>query len=768
MGKSDPGALGGSGRSGASAKKRRLPWKVRLFLVWPIYGLVLVALGIGASLIHYTIVFPNPLELRVKERAPVIRILARDGSLLAERGRAHDFMPLDLMPPHVSNAVIATEDRRFYSHWGIDPLGLARASFTNLRAGRYVQGGSTLTQQLAKNLFLSSKRTLARKFEELLLAIWLEVRLSKADILELYLNRVYFGGGAYGIEAAAQLYFDKSARALSISEAAMIAGLLKAPSRYSPRTNPGLARARTRTVLRRMHDAGFLTGHEYARVTKRSLRFARRKRNRKNADLDYAIDYALERLPVIAGMDKGEIIVETTIDKRLQRYAQRSAVEILHKEGRKARATQAAVVILDLKGGIRALVGGRSHARSQYNRATKAKRQPGSAFKPFVYLTALEQGLKPSTISYDLPIDIKGWKPRNYGGWYRGAVSLRTALTHSINTVAVRLCSELGTRKVIRTARRLGITSKLRNEPSLALGTSEVSLLELTGAYGVLANGGFRQKPHIIRRIRMSTGRILYAWAGHGNKRIVNAANIGAMNDMLNAAIVVGTGKHAAIERHPAAGKTGTTQKYRDAWFVGYTARYVAGVWIGNDNSRPMKNVTGGGMPARLWHKLMTQVHKGLQPLALPGTKLLPPKLPPKRRWKARPETGETDALGRMLLASGNKPPQADVAAMRPAAPASLHLPKARIGEDFIARALEPDEGPAAPVAISAWMARPPVGSAARDARGSSSRQPTLAQQWFKSGSDALMEALGMAPEKAAARRERRPAGYMSLGGARE
>ena len=710
------------------AKKTRLSWKIRLFVVWPFYGVLLAAVGMGAAFIHYTLVFPNPLELRVKPRAPLIRILARDGSLLAERGKAHDFMPLDLIPRHVINAVIATEDRRFYSHWGIDPLGLIRAGFANLRAGHYVQGGSTLTQQLAKNLFLTSRRTLSRKFEEILLALWLEIRLSKRDILELYLNRVYFGGGAYGIEAAAQLYFDKSVRALNLNEAAMIAGLLKAPSRYSPRANPGLARARARTVLRRIRDAGFITQGQYRRASRRSMHFARRKSGRRSRAAGYAVDFVLERLPEIVGTESRELIVETTIDAPLQRQAQRTVVRMLHKAGRAAKVSQAAVVVLDGNGGIRALIGGRSHKRSQYNRATKAKRQPGSAFKTFVYLAALEQGMKPDSIAYDLPINIRGWKPRNAGGHYRGAVNLRTALTHSINTVAVRLNMSVGSKKVIRLARRLGIHSPLRNEPSLALGTSEVTLLELTGAYGVLANGGYKLKPHIIRRIKTHTGRIIFAQGASRNKRIVSAANVGAMNDMLNAVIVAGTGRRAALARHPAAGKTGTTQNYRDAWFIGYTAQLVAGVWVGNDNSRPMHKVAGGGLPARIWHNLMTKAHAGRRVLPLPGTRLLP------RRPRYTP----------------------------------AKLPKTRIGEDFSARLTRGvrgvDDANAAPVDIAGLLRRDrtqPLDMTQTRPRDTGQHR-SRPKSWWRSSADALYNVFGLSP---AARRRDSGHHYMSLGG---
>ncbi len=600
--------------------KRRFSWKFRLFFLMPMALSGLAAVMFAGLLTYYTMVFPNPLKLQHKERAPVIRILAQDGSVLAQRGAAHDYMPLIMLPRHVVNAVVATEDRRFFQHWGFDPAGLLRAAFANLRAGRFVQGGSTLTQQLAKNLFLSRERTLTRKLEELALATWLEVRLTKEDILELYLNRVYFGGGAYGIEAAAQRYYDKSARALSIAEAAVIAGLLKAPSRFSPAASPTAARRRGRSVLAKMLRANVITQAQYKRAMKQPVRFAKRKASHKRSAAAYAVDYVLARMPSLITGNHREIVVETTLDADLQKTATKTVQRYLAKKGKALRANQAALVLMDANGAIRAMVGGRSYAKSQFNRAVKARRQPGSSFKPFVYLSALESGLTPDSTAYDLPIKIKGWAPRNGNGTYQGAVSLRYALAKSINTVAVRLNMDLGPGRVADTARRLGITSDLREDPSLALGTSEVNLLELTGAYTVFANGGYAVEPHTIRRVRTNTGRVLYARAGGEPREVIKPEHVGAINDMLNAALVIGTGRRAGIPRHPAAGKTGTSQQFRDAWFVGYSAHMTAGVWLGNDNGRTMDKVMGGTLPAEIWRKVMMAAHKDKAPLALPGT----------------------------------------------------------------------------------------------------------------------------------------------------
>ena len=571
-------------------------------------------------LVYYTIVFPDPLSVRAKGNAPVIRIVARDGTLLARRGAARDYVPIDLVPKHVIDAVVATEDRRFFSHFGFDPAGLIRAAFANLRAGRFVQGGSTLTQQLAKNLFLTPERTMSRKLDELALAVWLEVRLSKQEILELYLNRVYFGGGAYGIEAASQRYFDKSVRALSVAQAALIAGLLKAPSKYAPTSRKAAAIRRARSVLAKMRRAGVITDAVYRRERFAPMRFADFKGVKSTNGFAYAIDLVLERLPPILGSEYTELIVETTIDAALQRHANRVVGGMLDGKGHAMSASQAALVSLDGSGGIRVLIGGRSYADSQFNRATKARRQPGSAFKPFVYLTALENGMQPDTITYDLPITIDGWSPRNDNNKNVGALMLRQALAASVNTVAVRLASDLGLKSVIETARRLGITSELREDPSLALGTSELTLLELVGAYGALSNGGHSVDPYIIRRVRLNTGRVLYARGASRQKRVIADRDVGGLNDMLNAALVAGTGRRAALPRHPAAGKTGTTQDFRDAWFVGYTAHLTTGVWIGNDDGAPMKRVMGGNLPAGIWRAVMAEAHRELVPKALPGT----------------------------------------------------------------------------------------------------------------------------------------------------
>jgi penicillin-binding protein 1A len=597
---------------------KSLPWELRFLILAPIYVGVPLGLALALAFAYYTIAFPNPLALRAKERAPVVRVLARDGSLLTERGGGEMYTPIDLLPQHLLDAVIAVEDRRFFDHWGLDPAGFIRAAFANLREGRFAQGGSTLTQQLAKNLFLNSRRTVGRKAQELVLALWLELRLTKRDILELYLNRVYLGAGAYGVEAAAHRFFGKSAREITLAEGALLAGLLKAPSRYSPASHPATARTRAHSVIAKMAEAGYLSREDADQALRAPLRFTASSQKEQSAT-EYAVDAALERLPALVGAESRAIVVETTIDAGLQRRAQAIVHGTLVREGRYADATQAGLVILGVDGGIRALVGGRSYAESQFNRALKAKRQPGSTFKPFVYVAALESGLTPDSIVQDLPILGAGWSPRNEGAGYQGAVTLREALAQSMNAATARLHMSIGPRKVAAVAQRLGIRSELRADASLALGTSEVSLLELTGAYGVLANSGRSLEPYVVRSVRTTTGKVLYQHQNQQPKTILAPAHVAAINDMLHAAVVSGTGRRAALAQHPTAGKTGTSQDFRDAWFVGYTAHLIGGVWVGNDDRRPMSRVMGGNLPAKVWREVMTVAHEGRAALSLGG-----------------------------------------------------------------------------------------------------------------------------------------------------
>ena len=587
---------------------------LRFTLLAAIWGTIVL----GLAIVYFIASVPDPIIAALDDRPPNVTVLAEDGTVLAERGLRRGHVRLDVLPPYLTKAVLATEDRRFYNHFGIDPLGLIRASFRNASAGTVVEGGSTITQQLAKNLFLSPKRTMTRKLEEVIYAIWLEQRFTKDEILELYLNRVYFGGGTYGIEAAARHYFGRSARSVTLPQAALLAGLLKAPSRYAPTRSVRLASARVDEVLENMVEAGFLSADEARAAAQQPLRLSAKG---DETGYPYPVDWVAELLPEFVGENDGDLIVDTTIDAGLQREAQLSLRRMLDDEGGEVDASEGAVVVLDPLGGVKALVGGRSYSTSPFDRALKAERQPGSAFKPFVYLAALESGYTPDSMAYDGPTTVAGWSPKNYTGTYRGEVSLRDAMAESLNTVAARLGAEVGGWRVVLTAKRLGIHSKLHDRPSIALGTAEVNLLELTVAYVPFANGGQGVMPYIIQRVRNGDGKVLYQRQRSTTGQVVALPYVAAMNDMLNATVTRGTGKRAALPDQFAAGKTGTTQNSRDAWFVGYTARYIAGVWIGNDDGSRMRKVTGGTFPALLWHDIMTYAHKDKPPLPLPGTR---------------------------------------------------------------------------------------------------------------------------------------------------
>lgn len=570
----------------------------------------------GGFALYFTSTLPRSVVEGLDQRPPNLIILAADGKVMAERGLRRGHIRLKHLPPYLVNAVLATEDRRFRHHFGIDPIGLLRAAIANYKAGSVVEGGSTITQQLAKNLFLSSERTIARKVREVVLALWLETKFSKDKILELYLNRVYFGGGAYGVEAAARRYFAKSARHVTLPEAALLAGLLKAPSRYAPTRSLRRSEGRAAQVIGNLVEAGLLE----PTLALAALGSPARVRDpRRISGHEYAVDWIIEMLPGFIGNRAGDLVIETTIDSRMQPLAQATVDRIMARHGVLGKTGEAAMVLLAPDGGVKALIGGRSYRRSQFNRAVKAMRQPGSAFKPFVYLAAVENGLVPQSSVMDAPVSINGWKPKNYSGKHLGEISLREGLAKSINSVAVRLTMEVGRWRVVRTARRLGINSPLHDKPSIALGTAEVTLLELVSAYAPFANGGTGVLPHIIKRVKSSSGEVIYERHGSGMGQVIAAPYVAAMNDMLQATLVQGTGRRAALPERPAAGKTGTTQNFRDAWFVGYTADFVAGVWVGKDNGRPMNGVTGGSLPAEIWKTVMKSAHRDRSARALPG-----------------------------------------------------------------------------------------------------------------------------------------------------
>jgi penicillin-binding protein 1A len=591
---------------------RAVYWGAVLAL-WGVIGAIGLVFWVGAHL-------PSIQSLEVPKRPPSIQITGTDGKVMVTRGDSGVSATVKELPKYVSQAFVAIEDRRFYQHFGIDPMGIARAAVANIMRRGVSQGGSTLTQQLAKNLFLTQERTFTRKLQEFLLALWLERKFTKEEILELYLNRVYFGAGAYGVEAAAQRYFGKHAREMSLQEAAMLAGLVRSPSRLAPTRNPNGAERRAQVVLGAMAEAKFISDKTAAIAITQP---AHALKQVNSASINYVADWIMDVLDDLVGRVEDDIVVETSIDPALQNLAERSLVEELQAKGSKLGVEQGAIVSMSPDGAVRAMVGGRDYAESQYNRAVAAKRQPGSSFKPFVYLTALERGLTPETIREDKPVVVKGWRPENYTREYYGPVTLTQALAMSLNTVSVRLTLEFGPTAVTRTAHRLGIASKLEPNASIGLGTSEVSVLEMVSAFATFANNGMGIAPHVIESVRGKDGKVRYQRIPQSLGQIVEPRYVAMMNQMMQETLLTGTGRKADLGGRPAAGKTGTSQDFRDGWFIGYTAQLVTGVWLGNDDSSPTKKVTGGGLPSEIWARFMKGAHRNIEIVNLPGTQSL-------------------------------------------------------------------------------------------------------------------------------------------------
>ncbi len=640
----------GGGGQRRSLGRRLLVFSFKASLVLALWG----GIAAAGALAYFALTLPPTAAWEVPERPPNIAIVSERGEMIANRGDTGGrAVSLDELPDHVPQAVMAIEDRRFYSHFGVDPIGLARAMAVNLSEGALVQGGSTLTQQLAKNLFLEPDRTLERKMQELVLALWLELKHSKDEILEMYLNRVYLGAGATGIDGAARRYFDKPASELSIAEAAMIAGLLKAPSRFAPTGDEGRAQRRAATVLKAMRETGFITAEEEADALANPARLVPQAVAPSGG---YVADWVAGRVPDLLGTVPADVVVETTIDLGLQELAQNNLRVLLAEEGREKGVSQGAVVVMDGSGAVKALVGGDSYRTSPYNRAVSAERQPGSAFKPFVYLAALEYGLTPNSMRIDQPTRIGNWAPENYTRDYYGPTTLTTALARSLNTIAAQLAAEVGPANVAAVARRLGITADLAANASIALGTSEVTLIDLVTAYVPFSNGGLAVEPHVIRRITTVDGQVLYERRGIRPYRVVSERHVGEMNLMLSEALIAGTGQRARIKGWPAAGKTGTSQNWRDAWFVGYTAFFTAGVWLGNDDNAPTKRATGGSLPAQLWREIMAAVHEGMQVAELPGARVAEASaagageaIPTDQVWASSGAGGRETASGHII-----------------------------------------------------------------------------------------------------------------------
>ena len=565
----------------------------------------------------YAYDLPDIHQIAQWQRRPSITMLTDDGTVFARYGDLYgDRVTLDEVPQYLPEAILAIEDRRFYRHFGIDPVGLLRAALRDVVARHVVQGGSTITQQLAKNLFLTPERTLRRKIQEMILALWLEHTYTKNEILTAYLNRVYLGAGTYGVDAAAHTYFGKSARDIDLRECAILAGLLRAPSRFAPSRDPVQALERAHTVLDSMVEAGYITKQQETEAIASAP--VPDQKPGAGGDGRYFADFVADQIGPLIEDSPQDLIVETTLDIRLQRAAERQVDNVLARQDNRD-VSQAALITLAPDGALKALVGGRDYHTSQFDRATQALRQPGSAFKPIVYLAAIEQGMTPDDLVLDAPLTIGDYSPENFDGKYRGEITAREALAQSINTAAVRVLQRAGIDNVIRSARDLGISSPLERDAALALGSSVVTPLELTAAYASIAAGGRAITPYAIKEVRSRDGQVLFRRNDVDAPSTVSSGAIATLTDMLEEVVRTGTGKRAALDGRPVAGKTGTSSDYRDAWFLGFTGDYTTGVWLGNDNDMPMKKVTGGSLPAALWHDYMAEAEEGLSERGLGG-----------------------------------------------------------------------------------------------------------------------------------------------------
>jgi penicillin-binding protein 1A len=664
----------GGGRGGRASSHRRrsgLFGLLRRAVYWCLVLGLWAGIAGGAIVAWYAAKMPSVANWEIPDRPPNVRIVSVDGLLVANRGMTGgEAVGLHEMSPFIPQAVMAIEDRRFYSHFGIDPLGLARALFENLTSGKLSQGGSTITQQLAKNLFLKPDRTIERKVQEVLLALWLERRHSKDQILEMYLNRVYFGSGAYGVEAASRRYFGKPASDVSLPEAALLAGLLKAPSRLSPARDPKAAEKRAQLVLAAMSEADMISAGEMRMAMSAP---ATRAAAYWTGSEHYVADKVMEELPLLIGEIRSDVIVQSTVDLQLQKLAEKSIRRLIDENGKKMKVSQGVLISLDNTGAVRAMVGGYDYANSQFDRASEARRQPGSAFKPFVFMAAMERGLTPSTIRRDAPVKMGKWKPANFNDKYYGDVTLSEALAKSLNSVAVRLVGEVGAKAVMEAAWRMGVESELQNNASIALGTSEVTPLELTAAFVPFANGGYRPFVHFIDRVTTLDGEVLWERRSGGIPRVISTEVVGMMNDMMSQTLRSGTGRKAAFG-WPAAGKTGTTQNSRDVWFVGYTANLTTGVWFGNDDGSPTNSATGGSLPAIAWHEFMAAAHEGVPMVQLPSWSGVPadggfPDAPTQEGTPVAASGQLHDAVGETINRTGSigRPvPPGDLGASQP------------------------------------------------------------------------------------------------------
>jgi penicillin-binding protein 1A len=612
----------GKARPSAKKKRSRTGGFLMGVLWWGFVACLWGGIAAIGVVVYYGAQLPSSNTWAIPERPPNIRILAADGSLISNRGQTGgEAVTYRELPYYVPAAIIASEDRRYMQHFGVDPLGLISVAVesvkSTLSSGELdvTRGASTITQQVAKNLFLTPDQTLGRKIQEMILAVWLEQNFTKEEILELYMNRVHFGSGATGIEAAAQTYFGISARNLSLGQAAMLAGILPAPAAYNPKSHPDRAIERQRLSLAAMAREGYITPEEAEAA---QIDPDQTVRTRVAGSESYVADWVESLMTAYIGEIESDVVVQTTIDWKMQKDAEFIVKELVASEGPKRGFSQGALVAMDVDGTVRAMVGGVDYQQSQYNRAVTAKRQPGSTFKPFVYMAAMEKGYTPDTLAEDAQFDYNGWSPRNASGKYAGTVTLRQGLAYSLNTIAARLAIDVTPQAVIDVATRMGISSPLTAVPSIALGTQEVNLLELTSAYAPFANGGMGVIPNVITSIQSKDGDILYQASDAGPGRVVAPNILAEMNDMLTTAVEVGTGRGANLGGWQFAGKTGTSQNARDALFVGYTAAMVTGVWLGNDNDTKT-TLSGGNVPATIWSEFMTKAHQGKQIAQIPG-----------------------------------------------------------------------------------------------------------------------------------------------------
>ena len=603
---------------------------MRLFRGRPIlkWGLItgsgLTVIGLLAGWIYWQSLYrgmpslPETAALWDANREPAIEFVDRNGKTLAIRGpRYGRAVTLDELPPHVPRAFIAAEDKRFYEHDGADTQAMARAAISNVVSGKTVSGASTITQQLVKNLVLSPEQTLKRKAQEVRLARQLEEKLSKSEILELYLNRVYFGSGFYGLGAASRFYFDKDPQDLTLAEASLLATLPKAPSRLALDDNMEGAKQRQAYVLSEMLQAGFITPESAQIALAADVKIA--PEPEQDPQYGFILDAATERANELLPELPDDMVVRLTIDADLQTSVSQAMETRMEAEGEESNAGQTAAILMNRRGQVIALYGGRDYTKNQFNRATQARRQPGSAFKPFVYAAALDIGISPYDVRIDQPVTIDDWSPKNFTRAHMGPVTVNEAMRDSLNTIAALLAQETSEESIINLVRKFGISADMQPFPSIALGSQEVTLWELTRAYGPFMTGGRRVDPYLIEAIETTRGDVIYQRAEYEPASVYDRGNAETMTAMMADVIRSGTGKAAQIDGWPIAGKTGTSQSSRDAWFVGYSAELLGGVWTGNDDDTPMNDVTGGGLPARLWSDMMTIAHEGRTPAILRG-----------------------------------------------------------------------------------------------------------------------------------------------------